>query len=154
MPSTDIFESLERHLKTTDEVELLLLRGHLIIEHCLNAMLLLHISSEDELQRLSLTFARKTDLLVALRGRGTAPAKWIAHLREINRIRNKLAHQLDFASYHSDLKRWACAVTGYEPKSLNRRATYRNTVMRAFYMLSGFLSGWAEGARSASDVRT
>ncbi len=140
MDSNDFLKKLQRHLHKADDIEFMLLKGHLILEQALSQMLLLHIHSEKSLNDLSLTFARKLDLFVALSG-----TEWdeIRHLREINRIRNKLAHQLEFAKFHPDLKRWACGVLGYTPKSLNRRLTYRNTLSKAIYMLCGMLVGRA-----------
>jgi hypothetical protein len=37
MESSEVFDSLEGHLKATDEMDLVVLRGHLILEQCLNA---------------------------------------------------------------------------------------------------------------------
>jgi hypothetical protein len=49
-------------------------------------------------------------------------AEEIAHLRELNRIRNKLAHQLPSKpGHHANIEKWACAVVGYTPKTIDRR---------------------------------
>jgi hypothetical protein len=143
MKSSDVFNSLEGHLKTTDEMDLVVLRGHLILEQCLNALLVQWISPE-RLPKLNLNFARKLDLYVALQEPRQHWADEIGHLRELNRIRNKLAHQLPSKpGHHVDVKKWACAVVGYTPKSIDRRVTYRSTVLKAFYLLTGYLSGAA-----------
>ncbi|KGO98676.1 hypothetical protein [Novilysobacter defluvii] len=143
-----LFASLERHLRTKDDIEMILLKGHLILEQALNQMLLGYIKSEKGLSELNLMFAKKLDLLVALSGQSYG-ADEIAQLREINRIRNKLAHQLDFTDFHGDLKRWACHVVGYTPKTIDRKQTYRSTLMKAFYLLAGMLSGMAQGRADA-----
>jgi|SRR6185369_5562304 len=145
MKQKDIFHALEAHVGRQEDVELMLLKGHLILEQCLNEFLRFYIPDGTDLERLNLTFARKLDLLHALGYRlPGATASDGAHIREINRIRNKLAHRLDFSDYHADLKRWACAVVGYTPATLNRRSTYLNTVKRAFYILTGYMWGMAE----------
>jgi len=149
MDSDDLFSCLERHLRTKDDIEMMLLKGHLILEQALNKILLCYIENEEELSKLNLMFSKKLDLLIALSGKGYGSDQEISQLREINRIRNKLAHQLDFDGFHSDLKRWACQVVGYTPKSINRKQTYRNTLMRAFYLLAGMLSGMAKGRMAA-----
>ena len=46
MQSGEVFEMLEGHLKSTDEIDLVVLRGHLIFEQCLNAMLVQWIPAE------------------------------------------------------------------------------------------------------------
>jgi hypothetical protein len=143
--SDQLFENLERHLLHQSEPELLLLKGHLILEQCLNHLLESYLNDASSLEKLNLTFARKLDLLVALGHRSFSIGSGGAeHIRELNRIRNRLAHTLDFAPHEKELKRWACAVLEYTPKSINRRSTYLNTVRRAFLVLSAFLTGVAE----------
>jgi hypothetical protein len=46
MESVDVFNSLEGHLKSTDEIDLVVLREHLILEQCLNALLLRWIAAD------------------------------------------------------------------------------------------------------------
>ena len=145
--SSEVFNSLEGHLKTTDEIDLVILRGHLILEQCLNALLVRWIEPE-RLPKLNLMFAKKVDLYEALQEpMGQHWAEEIAHLRELTRIRNKLAHQLPSTpGHHADVKKWACSVVGYTPKTINRRVTYRRIVLKAFYLLTGYLSGAASMA--------
>lgn len=148
MESSEVFDSLEGHLKTTDEMDLVVLRGHLILEQCLNGLLARRIAS-NRLPTLNLTFAKKIDLYEALQEPpGKHWAEEIGQLRELNRIRNKLAHQLPSQpGHHADIKKWACSVVGYTPKTIARRTTYRRTVLKAFYLLTGYLSGAASMAR-------
>ncbi|MEA9563218.1 MULTISPECIES: hypothetical protein [unclassified Xanthomonas] len=147
MDSSDLLTTLERHLRTKNDIEMLLLKGHLILEQTLNQMLLCYFEDEKAISSLNLMFTKKLDLFEALSGRPSGFEEEIAHLREINRIRNKLAHQLDFTGMHADLKCWACGVVGYTPKSIDRKQTYRNTLLKAFYLLTGMLSGMARGRR-------
>lgn len=141
MHSRDFLAKLECHLHKVDDIELVVLKGHLILEQALNQMLLGHIDSEKSLNDLSLTFSKKLDLLVALTGGGWEEE--VSQLREVNRIRNKLAHQLEFKPFHPALKKWACCVVGYTPRTLNDRRTFRNTLSKAFYLLCGILVGRA-----------
>lgn len=143
MKPDELFANLERHLRNKDDIEMVLLKGHLILEQVLNQMLLFYIESETKLSNLNLTFSKKIDLLVALSGNRQGSREQIAQLREINRIRNKLAHELDFENSHAALKRWACWVVGYRPVTINRKRTYRSTLLKAFYLLSAFLCGMA-----------
>lgn len=148
MESAQLFAILEKHLRAKDDVEMLLLKGHLVLEQVLHQMLLGHFRNEEDLVRLNLPFSKKLDLLVALSG-DLYGKDDIYQLRELNRIRNKLAHNLDFADYHGSLKAWACHVVGYTPKTIDRKVTYRNTLLKAFYFLSAMLSGMAKGRRDS-----
>ncbi|MBY5926194.1 MULTISPECIES: hypothetical protein [unclassified Halomonas] len=142
MTPEEILDSLDIHLKKGNDIELILLKGHLILEQALNEQLSLHIKEKGKLQSLGLMFNKKVDLLVALEdGDPMELVDSVKHLKEINRIRNKLAHQLDFQDYHKDLKAWACAVLRYTPKTMNRKSTYNNMVRKAFYFLTGALIG-------------
>ena len=145
MQTEQVFAALEHHLKTQSEPELLLLKGHLILEQCLNELLRVHIADIGSLERMNLSFSRKLDLLVALGHRLYMPGTdGVELIREVNRIRNRLAHRLDFQDLEVELKRWACTVLGHTPKSMNRRSTYINTLRRAFTHTAAFMSGVAE----------
>ena len=96
MESKDIFTALEKHLRATDDIELILLKGHLVLEQVLNELLSFHIKSDKRLNSLNLMFAKKLELLIALEDGGRFIESEIDQLKEINRIRNKLAHKLDF----------------------------------------------------------
>ena len=140
MNPDQILDSLNSHLHKDDEIELLLLKGHLILEQALNAQLSLHIKDQKKLASLNLMFSKKLDLLVALEDRDpVGVVSSVRHLKEINRIRNKLAHQLEFKEHHGDLKNWACSVLGYTPKTINRKRTYKNMLRKAFYFLTAAL---------------
>ena len=116
MQSGEVFETLEGHLKSTDEIDLVVLRGHLILEQCLNAMLVQWIPAE-RLPKLNLNFARKLDLYAALQDTQQHWAEEIAHLHELNRIRNKLAHQLPSKpGHHADVKKIGMRGGGLFPE--------------------------------------
>lgn len=145
MNSEEVLSSLEKNFDKYEEIELILLKGHLIIEQLINEALLVHMKDEKALDRLNIMFSKKIDLLTALEGEGSFSSKTIINqLMELNRIRNKLAHHLEFNDYHNDLKKWACSVLGYTPKTIDRKETYRNTVRHAFYRLTGYLVGSTE----------
>jgi hypothetical protein len=155
MESTEMFDTLEGFLKSTDEIDLIVLRGHLILEQCLNGLLAQWIESE-QLPKLNLTFGKKVDLDEALQdSQGRRWADEIVHLRELNRIRNKLAHQLPSKyGQHANVKKWACSVIGYTPKTIDRRLTCRRVVLKALYLLTGYLSGAASMAKTIKEDET
>lgn len=154
MDSEDVLEALEEHLRFQSEPELLLLKGHLILEQCLNQLLRTYVTDEAALERMNLSFSRKLDLLVTLGHRlYVSGVNGEALIREINRIRNKLAHQLNFGDLEIELQRWACTVTGFTPKTINRRSTYLNTVRRAFTFTAAFMSGVAIARQAIREAR-
>ena len=64
MDAEHMFPVVERHLLSQSEPELLLLKGHLILEQCLNEALRGYMNKPEALDRLNLSFSRKLDLLV------------------------------------------------------------------------------------------
>ena len=154
MQTDDVLAALERHLKWQTDPELLLLKGHLILEQCLNELLRVYIADAGAIEKLNLSFSKKLDLLVALGHKIYAPGKSGETLiRDINRIRNKLAHRLEFQDLEVELKKWACSVIGQTPKTLNRRTTYINTIRRAFTWTCAFMSGVAEVKHALKDIK-
>lgn len=154
MNSEELLDALEEHLRFQSEPELLLLKGHLILEQGLNQLLSAYVADQAALERMNLSFSRKLDLLVTLGHRAYIPGtSGDIRIREINRIRNKLAHQMGFENLESELQHWACAVLGATPKTINRRSTYLNTVRRAFTVTAAFMSGFATGREAVRQAR-
>jgi hypothetical protein len=154
MNREEVYESLESELMKQTEIELILLKGHLILEQALNQHLQLYIDSRKNLDSLNLMFAKKVDLLIALEGeKPNAWQPYASNIKGINKIRNKLAHQLNFKNYHSDLKFWACDVLNHTPKTINRPSTFRNTVVKAFCFLVAFLIGVCSVRQEVKDLK-
>ena len=154
MELEDVYDSLETELMKQNEVELILLKGHLILEQAINQHLQLYIDNRKNLDSLNLMFAKKVDLLIALEGeKPNAWQQYASHIKELNKIRNKLAHQLNFHSYHEDLKNWACKVLGQTPKTINCKTTYKNTVIKAFCLLVSFLVGVCLVRREVAELK-
>ena len=143
-----VLDWIETHLQQQTEPELLLLKGHLILEQCLNELLRSYMPKSGSVESLNFTFAKKLDVLLALGHKlYVVGGGGEEHIKEVNRIRNRLAHRLDYPELRSDLGSWACAVLGYTPKTMSRDQTYLNTVRKAFAFSAAFLWGVAETKR-------
>lgn len=148
MAVNDLFDTFKKELLELQSIELILLKGHLLLEICLNELLKVYVRDWKSFDKLGLMFSKKLALYQALVGNRSWPCGYGDCLSEINRIRNKLAHKIDFDDYHVDLKKWACKLLGYTPKTINRKRTYRNTLVKAFGLLSGLLSGAAQAGQA------
>lgn len=82
---------LLRHLPPPDATELLLLRGHIIIERRLRVLVREGLANAEALGVEDLRYSRLARLGEALYGSGHL---WEA-IRAFNRARNQLAHELD-----------------------------------------------------------
>jgi hypothetical protein len=146
----DIEVAVTVNLNKYRDMEMILLKGHLILEQAINHLINIHVKDPQKIDSLNLMFAKKTDLLMALIGKQFSSEE--RHLKEINRIRNKLAHEFFFDKYHKELKSRACSVNGYTPKTINNKKTYKNTVTKAFSFLTGLLIGIAQGIKATQTL--
>ena len=151
MPHLD---TLEQHLFQLKEIELIVLKGHLIFEEGLNEFLACFVNDIERLLKIGFPFERKVALLSCLVPKQMANDEIWEQLREINRLRNKLAHNLRFSQYEGQLKQWATEVLGYNPKTIKRTLTYRNSVVKAFVLLSGKLTGLSAGYAASGKINS
>jgi hypothetical protein len=94
-------DAIERHLQSDDPTHLLL-RGHLWIEEVITELIRVNLLFPDweDLKRLS--FLSKIGLATAL-----GEMAWTGPYLELNRLRNKLAHDPTFEVDHAVAKRLA-----------------------------------------------
>ena len=75
-------------------IEVLVLRGHILIERQLNRLIELQLPNPAALELERMRFSSKVRLAEALCGHQVHEWVWIA-LRSLNNLRNSLAHKLD-----------------------------------------------------------
>lgn len=133
------YERVKGFLENSATDELILLKGHLLIEEILDWRLIKGIGPENH-KKLGLTYYKKVILYCGLTGRSTDTEIVDAILR-INKIRNNFAHTLG-ASIKSDL---LVLLTDFFredlPKTINRTSTYHNSLKKLFYAILGMLYG-------------
>lgn len=139
-------------LKEYAHMELILLKGHLVLEQMLNSILVAKGIDSEKLNQMNLMFSKTLELSIAISG--PVLKEEYFHLKEINRIRNKAAHELFFDKYHEDLKNWACLVLEHRPKTINSKRTYKNHVIKAFAFLAGKLQGISDVITEFNGVAT
>jgi len=119
------------HLDNYTEVELIILKGHLLIERVL--------SSETSSEQIS--FHGK---VTRYRSMGGNP-KIADFLQELNNIRNQLAHEWPFYEGRDAIAGWALSVLdSFNPIYYTRR-TYRTRIVHAFSTLAYELYGSIRG---------
>jgi hypothetical protein len=88
----DPVEAITRHLHTTDDPTLLILRTHLMVEERLRDMMRHACNAPDELRAARLTFYQALCICRALVGRHDEP-QW-GFVERLNEVRNRMAHHL------------------------------------------------------------
>jgi len=147
------YTRFETHLLPLEDIELILLKGHLLLEEQMDLLLEACMEDYDLFRKMNLSFDRKIKLLYCLPALPLETGIFsLSTISELNRIRNKLAHRVDFKSHHDDLKKWACNFLGYTPKTINRKKTFKNTLVRALGLLIGCFAGMAEAKREINNI--
>ena len=139
IPKNLLETSVTINLKEHNDIEIILLKGHLILEQALYQIISAYKLDSRRISAMNLMFNKTLELVMAIDP--MIIKNEYHHLKEINKIRNKVAHELFFDDYHDYLKKWASSVLGYEPKTINSKITYKNHVIKAFSWLAGKLLG-------------
>ena len=110
--TAEYFESLERfrkRLPSGKDAELLILKGHLLVETLLEKYLRQNLPHPDALADARLSFAQKLAFVASLRSDPDEGWLWDS-IRLLNRLRNELAHHIDSQRYDLILHQFIDAV--------------------------------------------
>lgn len=104
----EYYESLNRFIQILPpgkDPELIVLKGHLLIERLLEKFLCQKLANPSELDEARLTFAHKISIVAAMHSEPDSKWLWTS-IRLLNQLRNELAHQLDNKRYNSLLMKF------------------------------------------------
>lgn len=128
------------HLDEVTDTELMLLKGHLLLESVIDQSLCLLVRRGDP-ESLNISFAKKLQLLQLLHD---SEQEHFAQVQgftlQINRLRNRLAHELNFDASLDEFERWANAVLTAFPETKLSKYTFRTKIVHAFASLAAQLS--------------
>lgn len=113
MKMVDEMIEYARHLPADDHVplEVLILRGHLLIEAQLDALIEARLRKLKPYRDARLAFSAKLKIAEALYG--DVGVRWLA-VRELNTIRNSLAHHLDDETVSPRVRKLLSMIEGSE----------------------------------------
>lgn len=121
------------------EIQLILLKGHLMLEVAVNHAI--HILCEQGTYRIcDLSFHRKLQILENQQTNARSDLRRaIVHLRNLNLLRNRLAHELMFVDGTHALGKWSEVVIAEFPGTKVSRNTFRTKIIRAIGALATVL---------------
>ena len=145
MSQEDAYQRVRRFLPPLVNLELLVLKGHLMVEEQLQLFLETLSHHPSSLKAARLSFIQKANLVHALSGIRNGPEwRFIVHL---NTLRNGLVHRLepgDVAALVDNLLRSYWQKEFRTPLSNRQRASrLRQTLAFIIGMLSGYVEGFA-----------
>lgn len=124
-----IFVQLDR--KT--DLEFILLKGHLILENILRLVLERNNISEVE----NYSFYRKIIAFEALEDKNRLRQEFIvASLKDINRLRNKIAHEFNFDITNGEFEIWSTNILNNLKGEKFSKYTYKTKIFHSFSMLA------------------
>lgn len=121
------------HLSSKLDVELVLLKGHLLLEISMGTVL-----KRREIENFhKLSFNGKLIILEEMDSSNSEHRSKITdYLRTLNRMRNKLAHEFHFDPKSGELEDWASSILNSLEGTKYTKYTYRTKIVQAFSVLS------------------
>tara|TARA_B110000967_G_C18884655_1_gene563216 strand:- start:123 stop:569 length:447 start_codon:yes stop_codon:yes gene_type:complete len=121
------------HLDSKTDLELILLKGHLLVETILETVL----KRNNILDCENYSFYRKITSLETFEVENKLKKDFIiASLRGINRMRNNLAHELHFDIGNGDFEIWTSNILQNLKGEKFTKYTYRTKIVHSFSVLS------------------
>ena len=121
------------HLDEKNDIELILLKGHLLLEVVLDTAL----TRMDANHRRNLSFYRKVQILEKCYSVNDKKAQMISKsLKELNKLRNELAHEFHFEIANAEIESWAWDIIDNLQGKKFSRYTYKTKIVHGFSILS------------------
>jgi len=131
------------HLPDTDDLSLMVLKGHLLIEEQLNELISIKCISPECLEKARLTFNQKIHILKALYGKEIMTDSdyqlWVA-LESLNSIRNKLSHNLEPDNLDKKVETFIRTFMNDTKYKYTNEKKATNTLKHILCFLSGYIS--------------
>jgi hypothetical protein len=145
------------HMPEGDDVTLIVLKGHLLVEELLDRTICTVVAHGDLLDEARLSFVQKTLLARAMCWTKRDSDMWDL-VTSLNTLRNDLVHQLDSTKFEDRLRRVLQAhlssIEDSEDRDQMQAETVPNQLRFAIVYMMGFLGSYeddAKGYRSLVD---
>ena len=136
------FEKLiQDNLQSLEDVELILLKGHLVIEQLLTELLELRLKEPERLKSINPMFSKKLEIYLAITGNSIISEGLETVLKDLNSLRNKLAHDLKHPQFNLLVTDWVQRAARERIEDLNNPEVIKQQLIAAVSRISAFLSG-------------
>jgi len=138
-----LWKVIEKELLKVQDLETVVLKSHLLVETQVNTALETLLNSNIDAVRLS--FSQKIELLSCiwpdLKKESIGPRSPYENWKELNGIRNMIAHQLSPEDKRKMLVDWVTKGLGYKLKTINRTNVLRRNIIKFVVLEVAFFSG-------------
>lgn len=120
------------HLSSKKDIELILLKGHLMLETALEITLSRNNKKNDDYSFYRKITILENDIIT------NSPGKQfiINSLKEINSMRNKLAHEFFYDDLNTKLEKWSDSILNNLKGKKFSRFTHRTKIIHSFSILT------------------
>lgn len=143
LPNAEAILRLAKHLPSVDDMTLIVLKGHLLIEEQLISILESTLQYPKALDEVRMTFAHRLSLVKALKYRDENSWVWEA-IGKLNSIRNDLAHKLEPSKLNEKVEDFFSFIKVSVPINLDmndKNQRIESRLRSALAFLHGVLSG-------------
>jgi len=141
---------ITKHFAAVDPLTQVVLRGHLLLEERLNAILQSSLYNPEMFEKLRLTFHHKEILARSFTVSKRAPGVWEL-ISSINRLRNSIAHSLDAAhrkqNYESMRALYLRELKDPELRKEDENLPEHILFLNAYSFCDGYLRGVEQDAQ-------
>lgn len=121
------------HLDSKTDLELILLKGHLLIELVIDTALIRCCKQNYK----NYSFYKKVSVLENIDFKKNHMKGFIiSSLLDLNNLRNKLAHEFNYDIYNGEFEQWASKILNNMDGVKFSKYTYRTKIVHSFSILS------------------
>lgn len=147
------FARFLKHLPRSQDLMLVVLKGHLLIEEEINEILTIMLNEPSALFDAHLSFRQRLAVLRSVVGsEGNQHFRYDA-LQKLNVLRNELAHNLEPKELDRRVKMFLEQIEDPESEEALSELTLCERLKRCIALLCGELAGWQRARRSFETLK-
>jgi hypothetical protein len=139
-------ERFAAHLPDSDDLSLITLKGHLLIEEILDDIIAFHCRKASVLAETNIPFFLKTRLAHALVGDDSLPMPIWPMIDALRVLRNELAHKLESAKLERAVSKFISLTYG-STENFNKEAPVAQNLRNSMGYMYGYLAGYEHYVR-------
>lgn len=147
------FERFFTHFPTTDDLTLIVLKGHLLVEEEINDILDMKLKDSSAIYQARLGFHQRLAVLKALTGTGPDAPFQYSSIEKLNTLRNKIAHNLAPNDFERKIISFLKEIEDPEYEKEFEKQSLTERMKRCIAFICGELSGWKRGVEACQSLK-
>jgi len=139
----------KRHMPRSNDLTLIILKGHLLIEQEMNDILDSNLTESKALLNARLTFNHRLAIIKAIYGSFKRSKFPYNNIEKLNTLRNQLVHNLEPKNLEENVLAFVQEVEGHESKAKFSEMKLEIRLKNSIAYLCGMICGYQEGREAA-----